>query len=72
MILFGQTGGMDFDEETAYRYVYTVAIATLWGVCYTSNVCVHEPFYRDVFHQSTCDDGCLELARLLGLGVSIH
>lgn len=22
MILFGQTGGMDFDEKTAYRYIY--------------------------------------------------
>ena len=24
MILFGQAGGMDFDEKTAYRYIYII------------------------------------------------
>ena len=26
--------------------------------------------YRDVFYQGKCDDGCLELARMLGWEVS--
>ena len=28
-------------------------------------------FFRDVFWQGTCDDGCYALANLLGWGVSL-
>ena len=76
MAIFGHPGGLDFDEKTAYRYItnfnyyYIPMYLVVFLTIYTYTILFPALLaHRDVFHQSTCDEGCLELARLLGLDV---
>ena len=84
MMMLGFGSGLDFSEETGYRSVSLDQIPLLPHLSLDTHTHTHTcraqqalsvytwfiPGCRDVFHKANCDDGCRDLADMLGWKVS--